>query len=140
MKRHLALLLALSLAAPAVVAQQEDTRLELTWQKADAAGAVLIRNATIWTQDEAGILENADILFDGGTIVAVGTGLEAPDGATVIDGTGRHVTPGIIDAHSHTGSFGSRTIQVAQAMKPRHGAVAHGILGGIGIFVADFQA
>ena len=41
------------------MAQQQE-RTELTWQNADPAGTVLLRNATVWTQDEAGILENAD--------------------------------------------------------------------------------
>jgi len=112
MKRHIALLLALALAAPLALAQQEESpsrasRLEITFENAGAAGTVLIRNATIWTQDEGGVRENADLLMQDGKIVAVGAGLDAPDGATIIDGTGRHVTPGIIDAHSHTGSFGT---------------------------------
>jgi len=112
MKRHIAFLLALTLAAPLALAQQAESppqapRLELTFENAGEAGLVLIRNATIWTQDERGVLENADLLMQDGKIVAVGTGLDAPDGATTIDGTGRHVTPGIIDAHSHTGSFGT---------------------------------
>lgn len=62
---------------------------------------VLVRNATVWTVDEQGTLENADLLVRGGKIVAVGPGLEAPEGARVIDGTGKHVTPGMIDEHSH---------------------------------------
>jgi imidazolonepropionase-like amidohydrolase len=62
---------------------------------------VLIRNATIWTVDEQGTLENADLLVRDGKIAAVGAGLEAPPEARVIDATGRHVTPGMIDEHSH---------------------------------------
>ena len=106
MKRRIALITALTLAAPLALAQQEEPRLELTWENAGAAGTVLLRNATLWTQDEQGVLEGADLLMRDGRIVAVGTGIDAPEGAVVIDATGRHVTPGIIDAHSHTGSFG----------------------------------
>ncbi len=65
---------------------------------------VLIRNATILTgtgQEIAG----ASILFRDGRIVAVGTDLEAPSGAKVVDGTGKFVTPGIIDPHSHIGVY-----------------------------------
>jgi imidazolonepropionase-like amidohydrolase len=62
---------------------------------------VLVRNATVWTVDEAGTLENADLLVRDGKIAAVGRGLEAPAGVRVIDGTGKHVTPGMIDEHSH---------------------------------------
>ena len=64
--------------------------------------AVVVRGATVWTQAGAGILENADLVVSGGKVVAVGRGLTAPAGAVEIDGRGRHVTPGIIDAHSHT--------------------------------------
>ncbi len=63
---------------------------------------VLVRNATVWTLDDRGRLENADLLIRAGKIVEVGTALAAPEGALEIDGTGKHVTPGIIDAHSHT--------------------------------------
>jgi imidazolonepropionase-like amidohydrolase len=64
--------------------------------------AVVMRGATVWTQGPAGILENADVVVSGGKIVAVGRGLAAPAGALEIDGRGKHVTPGIVDAHSHT--------------------------------------
>jgi len=69
-------------------------------------GAVLIRNATIWTATEAGILEQADLLVEDGEIEAIGRGLDSPRGAVVIDAEGRHVTPGIIDAHSHAAIVG----------------------------------
>ncbi len=62
---------------------------------------VLVRNATVWTVDEAGTLENADLLVRNGKIAAVGVGLDAPSGVRVIDATGKHVTPGMIDEHSH---------------------------------------
>lgn len=63
--------------------------------------SALVRNATIWTSEDAGILENSDLLVVDGKIAAIGQGLTAPQGAEVIDGTGKHVTAGIIDAHSH---------------------------------------
>ena len=67
---------------------------------------VLIRNATIWTADEAGILENADILIRRGEIRSIGEDLRAPRGSIEIDAEGRHVTPGLIDAHSHAAMLG----------------------------------
>jgi len=67
---------------------------------------VLVRNATIWTQGPEGRLENADLLVTRGRIVQVGQGISAPSGAEVIDATGKHVTPGLIDAHLHSGLSG----------------------------------
>ncbi|MFV1988134.1 MAG: amidohydrolase [Gemmatimonadota bacterium] len=63
--------------------------------------AVAITGATILTASDAGKLENATIVFQNGRIMAVGTDVTVPSGAQVIDGTGKFVTPGIIDAHSH---------------------------------------
>ncbi len=69
-------------------------------------GAVLVRNATIWTSGPEGVLEEADLLVRRGKVSRVGKGLQAPDNAVVIDGTGKHVTPGLIDCHSHTAIAG----------------------------------
>jgi imidazolonepropionase-like amidohydrolase len=68
--------------------------------------AVLIRNATIWTSEAAGIITDSDILFANGKISAIGRKLSSPRNTTIIDGTGLHVTPGIIDCHSHTAVVG----------------------------------
>ncbi|CAN5864373.1 hypothetical protein BH23GEM3_BH23GEM3_15190 [soil metagenome] len=67
---------------------------------------LLVRNATIWTMGPEGTLDNADLLVRRGRIVRVGRNLQAPAGATVIDGSGKHVTPGLIDAHLHSGVGG----------------------------------
>ncbi len=67
-----------------------------------APAAVVVRGATVWTQGPRGILEGADVLVVGGKVAGIGPGLSAPAGALEIDGRGKHVTPGIIDAHSHT--------------------------------------
>lgn len=64
------------------------------------AQTTIIRNATLWTNESRGILENADILLADGKIKAIGKNLSAA-GATEVDGTGKHVTAGIIDEHSH---------------------------------------
>ena len=65
---------------------------------------VLIRNATILTATGLEI-ERGSILLRDGRIAAVGTDIAAPEGAIVVDGTGKVVTPGIIDAHSHLGVY-----------------------------------
>ncbi|HMV26974.1 MAG TPA: amidohydrolase family protein, partial [bacterium] len=62
---------------------------------------VLIRNATVWTNTAKGILKETDVLFEKGEIKQVGKNLSAPAGAWIVDGTGKHVTTGIIDEHSH---------------------------------------
>ncbi|TAD93296.1 MAG: amidohydrolase, partial [Bacteroidetes bacterium] len=61
---------------------------------------VLIKNATVWTSDAAGKLENTDVLVKNGKIAAIGKNLSDATART-IDATGKHVTPGIIDEHSH---------------------------------------
>ncbi|MFD2514955.1 amidohydrolase family protein [Pontibacter locisalis] len=61
---------------------------------------VLIKNATVWTNEKEGKLENADVLIKNGKIAKVGKDL-TEKGARIVDGTGKHVTPGIIDEHSH---------------------------------------
>jgi imidazolonepropionase-like amidohydrolase len=63
---------------------------------------VIVKNATLWTSGAAGVLKNADLLVHHGKIEAVGRNLKAPAGAAVLDGTGKHITPGLIDPHSHT--------------------------------------
>ncbi len=68
--------------------------------------AVLFRNATIWTSGPQGKLEKADLLITAGKISAVGAGLTAPAGATVIDLQGKHLSAGIIDCHSHVATDG----------------------------------
>ncbi len=65
-----------------------------------AARSVLIRNATVMTVTK-GTLQNSDILVENGKIARVGQNIPAPAGAQVIDGSGKYVMPGIIDAHSH---------------------------------------
>src|SRR5215218_2379078 len=73
---------------------------------AAAPQETLIRNATVLTASH-GTLEGTDILIRGGKIASVGKNLKAPDGARVVDATGKFVIPGIIDAHSHSMMDGS---------------------------------
>jgi imidazolonepropionase-like amidohydrolase len=69
---------------------------------------VFINDATIWVCNEQGtILENGDMLIRKGKIENVGTNLSVPNNAVVIEGNGKHVTPGIIDAHSHAAASGN---------------------------------
>jgi imidazolonepropionase-like amidohydrolase len=70
------------------------------WEEKPKQETVLIKNATVWTNEKEGILENADVLIQNGKIAKVGKNLSAQN-ATVVDGTGKHLTAGIIDEHSH---------------------------------------
>jgi imidazolonepropionase-like amidohydrolase len=74
--------------------------------KAGPATATLIRGATVLTGTGAR-LDNADVLIANGKIEAVGPNLSAPAGARVVDASGRWVTPGLIDVHSHLGVYPS---------------------------------
>ena len=70
---------------------------------------VWVTNATVWTSSPKGILKNASVHFANGKIKSVGNDGKpsASTNAVVIDGTGLHVTPGLIDCHSHSMILGS---------------------------------
>lgn len=63
--------------------------------------AIWIRNATVWTSGPRGVLTNAHLLVRNGRIEAVGT-VSLTEAVYQIDGSGLHVTPGILDCHSHS--------------------------------------
>lgn len=79
--------------------------------------SVLITNATVWTQSDDGILEDAWVIIRNGKIHSVGTG-GYPRIAVdhTIDAQGKHITPGLIDAHSHTGLFRFGVNETGQAV------------------------
>ena len=69
-----------------------------------APADLLIRDATIL--DGAGKrIDNGDVLLAEGKVVAIGEDVANPGGVAEIDGTGRWVTPGVIDVHSHDGTY-----------------------------------
>ena len=67
---------------------------------------VLLQRATVLTGNGLR-LDAADVLMRDGRIVAVGNGLEVPADAVRVDASGKWVTPGIIDIHSHLGVYPS---------------------------------
>ena len=97
-----------------------------------APKSLLVEHATVWTVSDRGILNDADLLIKEGKIVVVGSNLRATltDALTdtmIIDGTGMHVTPGMIDCHSHTGIDGgvnewtqnvTAEVRIADAIDP----------------------
>ena len=70
------------------------------WEELPKQENILIKNATVWTNEKESKLENTDVLVVNGKISQIGKNLSSGD-ARVIDGTGKHLTPGIIDEHSH---------------------------------------
>ena len=64
------------------------------------ATTLLIKNVTVWTSEKEGILENTDVLLKEGKISKIGKNLSSKE-ATIINGTGKHLTAGIVDEHSH---------------------------------------
>ena len=73
--------------------------------------ATAIVGATVY-DGEGGRIENGTVLLAQGEIVGIGgPDLAVPAGATVIDGRGRWVTPGVIDVHSHLGDYPSPQVK-----------------------------
>ena len=63
---------------------------------------ILVNDATIWTSGPRGVLKEYDILFQDGKVKQIAKNISMPRGNfLMIDGKGKHVTPGLIDAHSH---------------------------------------
>lgn len=99
-----------------------------------------ITNAKIMTVGPAGTIDKGTILIKGGKITAVGADVAAPAGATVIDASGRVVTPGLIDAHSHTAIEGSvnectnivtAEVRVADVLNPDDISLYRQLAGGL---------
>ena len=77
------------------------------------ANPVLIRDTTLLTGDGYRF-DDSDLLLVDGKIAAIGKDLVAPEHATIIDGRGHWVTPGIIDVHSHLGVYASPGVNANQ--------------------------
>jgi imidazolonepropionase-like amidohydrolase len=73
----------------------------------------VVQNVTIY-DGEGGRIENGSVVFANGRIVGLGQTVNTPAGATVIDGRGKWVTPGIIDIHSHLGDYPSPAVEAHQ--------------------------
>ncbi|MBU8977477.1 MULTISPECIES: amidohydrolase [unclassified Lysobacter] len=91
-----------------------------------AAAPVLISGATVLT-GTGQRLDGADVLLQDGKVVAVGPSLQAPAGATRVDGTGKWVTPGLIDVHSHLGVYPSPGVSAHSDGNEMTGAVTSNV-------------
>lgn len=102
-----------------------------------AQQATLIRNATVITVTN-GTHEGTDVLLQGGRIAAIGSNLTAPAGAVTVDGTGKFVTPGLIDPHSHMMSDAinegalsvTSMVRIADVLNPEAPSIYRAIAGG----------
>ena len=108
------------------------------WHERPVQEDILIRNATIWTLEKEGIIEGGDVLIRNGKISAVGRNLRA-SGARIIDGTGMHLTPGIIDEHSHiasdatneTGNAITSEVRIVDVIDPSDRSIYQQLAGGV---------
>ena len=100
---------------------------------------VLFKNATVWTSEKEGKLLNTDILVQKGKIAKIGKNLNAPDGVKTIDATGRHITPGLIDEHSHialdaTNEMGqaiTSEVKAGEVIDPEDQSIYRQLSGGV---------
>lgn len=109
------------------------------WTEAPKQEDLLIKNTTVWTNEKEGKLENTDVLIKGGKIAAIGKNLSAGN-AKVIDGTGKQLTAGIIDEHSHIAITGgvnecsqsvTAEVRVADVVNPDDINIYRQLAGGV---------
>lgn len=99
---------------------------------------ILIKNATVWTSENNEVLNNTDVLIKDGKIAQIGTNLSSR-GTKVIDGTGKYVTAGIIDEHSHiaasaineAGHNSSAEVTIEDVVNPNDVNIYRNIAGGV---------
>ncbi|WP_217447750.1 amidohydrolase family protein [Maribellus comscasis] len=98
----------------------------------------VIKNATVWTLENEGIIENADVLVENGKIAQVGKNINAGN-VWEIDGTGMHITPGIIDEHSHMALNGTNEgshaitseVRMRDVLNPEDATIYRQLAGGV---------
>ncbi len=106
--------------------------------QAQETGSVLIKNSTVVTITN-GDLENTDVLIRDGKIVRIGENLSAPRGVETIDATGKYLSPGIIDAHSHLNTVSTNEarnpvtaeVTMEESVNPNDVAIYRAIAGGV---------
>lgn len=99
---------------------------------------ILIKNATVWTSEKEGVLSKTDVLLKDGKIAKIGKGLRAGK-AKIIDGTGKHLTAGIIDEHTHiaavaineAGHNSSAEVTIEDVINPDDIKIYRNLAGGV---------
>jgi imidazolonepropionase-like amidohydrolase len=100
---------------------------------------VLFKNATVWTNEKEGKLLNTDVIILKGKIFRIGKNLSASEGIRIIDATGMHLTPGIIDEHSHialdatneSGQAITSEVRAGDVIDPEDQAMYRELAGGV---------
>jgi imidazolonepropionase-like amidohydrolase len=75
---------------------------QVTMPVAPQSVPVVLRGATIHTVSR-GVIQNGSIVLDNGKITAIGTNVTVPRGAKIVDVTGKHIYPGLVDAYTTIG-------------------------------------
>lgn len=108
------------------------------YQQEPIAQTLLFKNATVWTSENEGVLQETDVLIKNGKISKIGKNL-SENGATVIDAKGKHLTAGIIDEHSHiaassineAGHNSSAEVSIADVLNPEDVNIYRNLAGGV---------
>ena len=108
------------------------------WDSLPKQQTLLIKNATVWTSEKEGVLEATDVLLKNGKIAQIGKGLSDAS-AKIIDGTGKYVTAGIIDEHSHIaaasinegGQSVTSEVRIADNLNPEDINIYRQLSGGV---------
>ncbi|WP_418603000.1 amidohydrolase family protein [Hwangdonia sp.] len=102
------------------------------------AETLLFKNATVWTSEKEGVLQNTDVLIKNGKIAKIGQNL-SDRSAKIIDATGKHLTAGIIDEHSHiatssvneAGQNSSAEVSIEDVIDETHIGIYRNLAGGV---------
>lgn len=100
--------------------------------------SILFKNATVWTNESDGILEKTDVLVKDGKIAKIGQNLTSGN-AKIVDATGKHLTAGIIDEHSHIatssvnegGQNSSAEVSIEDVINPTDISIYRNLAGGV---------
>ncbi|GAA4106678.1 amidohydrolase family protein [Aquimarina addita] len=106
--------------------------------KLPSAQTTLFKNATVWTNEASGILTETDVLVKNGKITSIGKNINAGN-AMVVDATGKHLTAGIIDEHSHiaaasineAGHNSTAEVSIEDVVSPDDISIYRNLAGGV---------
>ena len=99
---------------------------------------ILFKNANVWTGEEDGVLAETDVLINNGRIEKIGKDLNSGN-AQIIDATGKHLTAGIVDEHSHiailagneAGQHSSAEVTIEDVLDPEDIDLYRNLAGGV---------